>query len=229
VGTENGVPYSDTLFTGVSDSLTIQNPAVLEVVSIINPSSVLRSQESILDTLIIRNSGIATARVTSASLNFQNGNNFYSQLVNSPSFPIDLAGGETDTVEISVNVLSSAPLSVDSLAGNVQGFDLNSQVSIDTISNFLSSWQVFDTGGITLLSVFTSFDTVSTGQDSILVTARVENSGSNAVVIDSLQLSMTQGTYIDSTLYLTPGSVLASGSRGDFDFYVSVDSSSEPR
>ena len=226
VGTQNGVPYSDTLFTGAADSLTVEDPAVLEIVSIINPPSVLRSQENILDTLIIRNSGVGTARVTSASLNFQNGNNFYSQQVNSPSFPLDLAGGVSDTIEFLVNVSSSAPLGVDSLAGTIQGFDLNSSANLDTTSDYLSSWQVFDTGGISLLSVSTSLDTVSTGQDSVLVTARVENSGSNSVVIDSLQLLMTRGTYIDSTLYLTPGSALTSGTRGNFNFYVSVDSNS---
>jgi hypothetical protein len=226
VGTENGVPYSDTLNTGISDSLTVQDPALLEIVSIINPTSVLQGQENILDTLIIRNTGEATARVTSATLNFQNGNNFYSQIVNSPLFPVDLAGGQTDTVEISVNVLNSAPLAIDSLAGNVEGIDVNSQVSLDTISSYLSSWQVFGSGGISLLSVSTTFDTVSTGQDSILVTTRVENSGTNSVTIDSLRLTMNRGLYIDSTLNLTPGSVLASGSRGEFDFYVSVDSNS---
>jgi len=216
----------DTLNSEQPDTVLLQTPAVIEVVSIINPPSVLQGEVNIIDTLIIRNTGGATARVTSATLNFQNGNNFYSQQVNSPSFPFDLAGGETDTVELSVSVLSSAPLGVDSLAGNILGIELNRAVSLDTTSDYLSSWEVFGSGGINILSVSTDFDSVSTGQDSVLVTARVENSGTNAVVIDSLQLSMTQGTYIDSTLYLTPGSVLASGTRGNFDFYVSVDSSS---
>jgi hypothetical protein len=216
----------DTLNSEQPDTILLQTPAVLQVVSIINPSSVLQGEENIPDTLIIRNNGGATARVTSATLNFQNGNNFYSQQVNSPSFPVDLDSGESDTVEVSVSVLSSAPLGTDSLAGVIQGVELNRAVSLDTTSAYLSSWDVFGSGGINILSVSTPFDSVSTGQDSILVTARVENSGSNTMVVDSLQLSMTQGTYIDSTLYLTPGAVLASGTRGDFNFYVSVDSSS---
>ena len=225
-GTQNGVPYSDTLFTGLSDSLTVQDPAILEVTSIMNPTTVLRGQENIIDTLIIRNTGVATARITSANLNFKNGNNFYSRQVTSPFFPFDLAGGLSDTITISVNVLNSAPLSIDSLAGDIRGIDVNSASSLDTISDYLSSWRVFNTGGITLLSVSTLFDTVSTGQDSILVTARVKNSGANSVVIDSLRLVMTRGTYIDSTLFLKPESVLASGMSGNFNFYVSVDSNS---
>ena len=144
-------------------------------------------------------------------------------MVNSPSFPVDLAGGERDTVEILVNVLSGAPLGVDSLAGDLQGVDLNSQLSIDTTSTFLSSWQVSGSGAISLLSVTTSFDTVSTGQDSILVTTHVENSGTNSVTIDSLRLTMNRGLYIDSTLSITPASVLTSGLKRIASSHVAID------
>ena len=216
----------DTLNSEQPDTVLLQTPAVLQVVSIVNQAGVLQGETNILDTLVIRNNGGATARVNSALISFRNGNNFYSQQVNSPSFPVDLAGGETDTVEIEIGVLSSAPIGTDSLAGALEGVELNRLVSLDTTSAYLSSWEVFGSGGINILSVFTAFDTVSTGQDSILVTARVENSGTNSVVIDSLQLSMSQGLYIDSTLFLTPGAVLTSGSRGEFNLYVEIDSAS---
>jgi hypothetical protein len=72
--------------------------------------------------------------------------------------------------------------------------------------------------------VQSDFDSVSTGQDSILVQVRVGNSGNNSVIVDSLRLAMDHGLYIDSTLVLTPGTVLDSASTAQYDFYVEIDS-----
>ena len=135
------------------DAVTLQTPAVLRVVSILNPPSVLRGDNNVADTLIIRNNGGATARINSATLEFKNGNTFYNRELISPSLPFDLAGGAVDTLILAVDVSTATPLGTDSLRGALQGMELNRGVSVSHTSPYLSSWQVGGEGSISLLRV----------------------------------------------------------------------------
>ncbi len=217
--------FVSTLGAAQTDSVLLQTPADVRVVSITNPASVTQGEDNILDTLIVRNFGTASAQVNNVLLDFQRGNTWYNRELLSPvTFPVMLAGGGVDTVIYEVDVLSSAPLGVDSLRGRVQYVELNRSLSVRDTSSYLSSWQVFGSGGINVLSVQSAFDSVSTGQDSIFVQVRVGNSGNNSVIVDSLRLAMIRGLYVDSTLILTPGTVLDSASTALYDFYVTIDS-----
>ena len=214
----------DTLNSEQPDTVLLQTPAVLEVVSIINPATVLRGEENVLDTLVIRNNGNATARITSATFNFLNGNNFYTQQVNSPSMPFDLAGGVTDTIEVSVNILTNAPLGIDSLAGAIQGIELNRNVVVGSTSEYITSWQVTGESSISILSVSTDRTLVSQGEDSLDVQARLLNQGTGTMTIDSLELQFSNGNgnYIISGPVPAPGFTLAAGRDTTMSFLVDV-------
>ncbi len=196
------------------------------MVSIVNPTDVIQNQEDIAVSVTIRNQGQAAAQVNNVLLDFRNGNTYYNREILTPDLPLQLAGGADTTINFAVDVLSNALLGPDSLRGRVQYFEYNRGISLSDTSAYLSSWNVQGTGGISVLSVASAFDSVSTGQDSILTTVRILNSGNSAVIVDSLKLMMTRGLYIDSTLIIEPGTVLSAASQNTYDFYVALDPAS---
>ena len=205
----------DTLSSEQPDAIQLQAMAQLTITSIINPGSVVRGQDDVLDTLLITNNGGATARITDATIRFKNGNTYYNREVISPLFPFDLTGGATDTVFIAVDVLLSAPLGIDSLAGQVQAFELNRGVSVGITSGYLSAWEVTGEGAISILSVVANRSQVSAGQDSINVNVRLRNQGSTTIRVDSLQLQFANGI----SNYAVTGPTPAVG----FDMLTGVD------
>jgi hypothetical protein len=210
-----------------TDVLRLQAPALLEVVRINNPyASVTRGQENIPDTLVVRNSGGATARLNSVQIDFRNGNTYYNRTLIDPSLPVDINGGDSVAVAFNVAILPTAPLDTVSQRGIVQGVELNRNSTLNNTSAYLDTWQVLGVGGLNLLSVQSAYDSVSTGQDSIPVIVRVENAGSNPVIVDSLRLRMKKGNYVTGTLSLRPGTTLGSSSSAQFNFSVSAQPSS---
>jgi hypothetical protein len=188
-----------------ADAIFLQTPAVVRVLAILNPSSVLRGDNNVADTLIIRNNGGATVRINTTTLEFKNGNTYYNREVISPSMPFDLAGGTVDTVLLAVDVSTATPLGVDSLRGFVQGTELNRGVNVSYTSPYLSSWQVGGEGSISLLRVASGRTQVSAGQSNIETTVRISNQGSTTTRVDSLFLRFASG---DSN-YAVSGPVLA--------------------
>jgi hypothetical protein len=183
----------DTLNSEQPDTLQLQTPAILQIVTILNPDSVIRGEQDIIDTLIIRNGGGATTRITSATLNFRNGTTFYSREVISPALPYDLAGNTTDTILVDVDVQPTAPLGVDSLAGQISGTELNRGVILNETSGYLSTWRVTGQSTVNILSVVADKNQISVGQDSISVQVRLINQGSTPARLDSLSLIFTNG------------------------------------
>ncbi len=208
------------------DSILLQTPANIRAIAIINPTDVLQNEDDVAVNMSIRNLGRATAQINNVFLDFLNGNTFYNREIIVPTIPFDLTGGEDTTIVFRVDVLSNAPLGPDTLSGRVQYFEYNRGLSLNSSSGPLSNWNVQGTGGISVLSAISSRDSVSTGQDSVLVRVRIANSGSNAVIVDSLSLSMIRGTYNTSTLIQTPGTGLNPASTATFDFLVELLASS---
>jgi hypothetical protein len=213
----------DTMSSEQTDSLDLQTPADVNVVSILNPSTVLRGENNVADTLIITNSGGATARISAVTLNFRNGNTFYNRELISPSLPFDINGYTTDTIAFEVDVLITSPLGVDSLAGQVQGIELNRGTAINTTSPYLSSWQVTGSGAVSILSVIADRSQISVAQDSMNVGVRINNQGSTTVRMDSLTLQFASGNsnYTVGAPVPALGFDLAAG--GDTTFSIRVD------
>ena len=217
----------DTLSSEQPDSITLQTPAVLQVVSILNPASVLRGDNDVADTLIIRNSGGATARISDITINFKNGNTYYNREITSPAFPFDLSGHSTDTVYAQVDVSTATPLGTDSLAGAITGVEVNRGVSVNTTSAYLSSWQVGGEGSVSILRVASTKNQLSAGQDSVAVTVRISNQGSTLTRVDSLDLQFANGdtNYTVTGPVLGSGINLAAGADTTFSFMVDVNAS----
>jgi len=205
------------------DAILLQTPAVVRVLAILNPGSVLRGDNDVADTLIIRNHGGATARISDVTLQFKNGTTYYNRELVSPPLPFDLPGGTTDTVLLAVDVSTATPLGVDSLRGVIQGTEINRGTSVNYTSAYLSAWQVGGEGSVSLLRVSSARTQVSSGQSGIGVTVRISNQGSTVTRVDSLFLRFASG----DTNYTVSGPVLGSGinvgAGVDTTFSLSVD------
>ncbi len=97
-GTQNGVPYQDSLQTGVGDSLTVQSASLIAV-STIQLSDTVVSQSETGQTLSVRvvNSGEASAQISSRDSIVFNYNSSYALALSSgQSFPVTIAGGDSD-------------------------------------------------------------------------------------------------------------------------------------
>ncbi len=209
-----------------TDSILLQTPADVRVFAITNPASVRQGQNDIATTLAVRNYGQARAQLNSVTLNFRNGNTYYNRELIAPTFPFFIDGGQQDTITYDVDVLTTAPLGVDSLRGGVQFQEVNRTQDGTHTSAYLSAWQVFGSGGVNILAVQADLDTVSTGQDSIRVLLRVANSGNNSVVIDSVRLNTIRGLYIPATVFQQPAITLDSASTTAIQFLVQLNAAS---
>ncbi len=107
------------------DTILLQTPADVQITGITNPSSVVQDTTDIAVRIFLENRGNADARIDNVLLDFRNGNNFYNRNIIQPVIPFILTGGTRDTVEFSVDVLSTAPIGIDSLSGRIQYVELN--------------------------------------------------------------------------------------------------------
>ena len=228
VGSENTQTVYDTLYTSEnSDSLHVQTIAHL-IISSVTLSDTVISQGEQGDTLTIQlqNDGQATARITlgdSVEIHYK------SEYTFTPlqSFPFDIDGNATANLKYLIKAAADAPLGPDTMWVELGYQDVNSETNYHVSdAQTFDSWQVLGKGNLSVLSVLTDFDSVSTGQDSILVTMRVINTGQNTVQLDSAGLSFSYGTYISSTTKRTLNKTLNVNQTDTIQFHVTVDANS---
>ncbi len=226
VGTENTAPVRDTLYTASgNDSLTVQSPAQLSIVSVnLNDTTTTQGNENDTLTVALRNNGQASAVITiSDSVLLQ----YNSEYIFTPmqSFPFEIAGNSTSELRYLIKTAADAPLGLDTMHVEVGYQDQNSEINYHAAApDKFDSWNVLGQGQIRILSVLTDYDSVSTGEDSILVSMRVRNGGHNSVQMDSVKLTFSNGSYDASTINRAVNKTIAVGQSDTLQFHVTVNS-----
>ncbi|NLF96917.1 MAG: hypothetical protein GX569_09285, partial [Candidatus Riflebacteria bacterium] len=109
----------------LSNTCLIQTQPSLTTVSVVAvPTVVYLNQKNLTVSVVIRNSGQATAVLEAASLTFAIGG--YSQSIISPAFPYELAGNNTTvTVTYDISVNPDSPTGLDTITANLLWHDKN--------------------------------------------------------------------------------------------------------
>jgi hypothetical protein len=230
-GTENGNVVRDTLYTAsLEDSLEVQTIASLEFAAVeLSQSAVRQGQSGETLTIRLNNSGQADAVVSNSdqvAINITSVPNAY-QLTALQSFPFTVAGGTLDSLVYQIKVAADAPLGIDTFTVDITYNDANSnQSSLLSDPTYFDFWEVFSPGRITITSVQSDFDSVSTGQENIPVVVRIRNDGQTTVRVDSIQLKISRGFYVPSTLYTLSSKTLNAAQADTFNLSVSIDPAS---
>ncbi len=227
-GTENTTPVKDTLYTAsTGDSLHVQSIARLSIVSVLlNDTTTTQGNENDTLTVRLQNTGQATAEITASDSVLLQYNSEYT-FTPLQSFPYDIVGNGSGELRYLIKTAADAPLGLDTMRVQIAYQDQNSGLNYQASDpSKFDSWNVLGRGQIRVLSVATDYDSVSTGQDSILVTMRVRNEGHNSVQLDSVILTFSNGSYDAATTKRTVSKVLAVGQSDTLQFHVTVDSNS---
>ncbi len=227
-GTENTMPVRDTLYTSSNgDSLTVQSVAQLSIAAV-NLNDTTTTQGNTNDTLSValHNNGQAAAIITTGDSVLLH---YASEYTFTPmqSFPFTISGDSTAHLRYLIKTAADAPLGLDTMRVEVGYQDANSETDYHASdTNKFDSWNVLGRGQITILSVSTNYDSVSTGQDSILVNMRIRNDGHNSVQIDSVKLTFSNGSYDPATIKRTVSKIINVGQSDTVQFHVTVDANS---
>ncbi len=232
-GTDVISDQPDSVFSAVKkDTAFMDTPAAPTVIAIANPVSVTEGEQNIPVNLTLRNRGSAKVRVESVDLNFYNGaglnaNADYTRQYNTPPLPFVMNGWQDTTVSYVVGVVDSAAnLGTVNHRGVARGTELNRAVALSDSSANLSSWTVFGTGALEVVSVVASRDSVSTGDQNIPVQVNIKNGGTNPVQIDTVRLSINGGSYAAASLVIYPNDVLQPSTSKVYTLNVDVLSTS---
>ncbi|RMH63466.1 MAG: hypothetical protein D6677_07120 [Calditrichaeota bacterium] len=228
-GTDVISDHPDSAFAAVqTDTFYMDTPAQPVVIAIGNQASVTEGESNIPVTMTLRNRGSARVRVENVDLNFynsggQNANTDYTRQYNTPPLPFLLDGWRDTTVTYTVGVVDSAQnLGTVTHRGVVRGTEINRSVSVKDSSADLSSWTVFGTGALEVVSVTASRDSVSSGDQNIPVQVNIRNGGANPVQVDTVRLSINGGSYADSSLVIYPNEILQASTSKVYTLYVDV-------
>ncbi|HED11594.1 MAG TPA: hypothetical protein ENJ10_12960, partial [Caldithrix abyssi] len=232
-GTDVISDQPDSVFSAVKkDTAYMDTPAAPTVIAISNPVSVTEGEQNIPVTMTVRNRGSARVRVESVDLNFynsggQSANADYTRQYSTPPLPFTMNGWQDTTVSYVVGVVDSAAnLGTVSHRGVARGTELNRAVSLSDSSADLSSWTVFGTGALEVVSVTASRDSVSTGDQNIPVQVNIKNGGANPVQVDTVRLNISGGSYADTSLVIYPNDLLQPSTSKVYTLNVDVLSSS---
>ncbi|MEJ2054227.1 MAG: Ig-like domain-containing protein, partial [Calditrichaceae bacterium] len=233
-GTENGNIVNDTLYTADGsvnfDSLTVQTPSALQFLSVeLSDTSVRQGQTGESITIRLNNTGQTDAIIQNpndVTFNITNDPSAYT-LTSQQTYPFTIGGESVDSLVYNIRVAADAPTGIDSFTVDIDYEDLNNgQVSTLSDPGYFDSWTIFTPGVITISSVQSAFDSVSTGQQNIPVTVRIHNPGQTAVRIDSVRLRPSRGFYIPSSLYTLSNKVLNAAESDTFNLFISLQENS---
>ncbi len=186
-GKDGNSGESLTSTSSTSDNITIQTPAALSITQVkitndTNYSNVYQGQSGIPISVLISNSGGATATVTALTLKFVNGvaaDEAQYYVVSAVSGnPSSVSGNSSATFNYTVNIATNAPTGAKTVDASVTAKDANNVAANDDSATAKYSWTVgvpaAISGAVTLSSA-----TASLGQ-SITVTYTVTSTGPKA-------------------------------------------------
>ncbi|RMF58628.1 MAG: hypothetical protein D6748_08220, partial [Calditrichaeota bacterium] len=237
-------PDSITVSVSATDSISTNNAGVdsfytwiiqgqsnVQIISTI-PSQpfVSQGQQNVPVQVILKNFGGSTTRVDSVSLLFQNGNSNYSGFDTS-NVGLLILSGDQDTLQLNVDVNPTAITGVDVIDAMAIVTDLVSGAP-DTIhiANSQGSWTVQQRPTITVPLLNVNADTVSTGEQNLVLNFHLGNLGGNTptatAIIDSVHLVINGNENDSSNFSFTPNFNLpvniANNSTLTFDYDLDV-------
>ncbi|MBI4871323.1 MAG: hypothetical protein HY814_07115 [Candidatus Riflebacteria bacterium] len=143
----------------LAPAVTVQTPATLQVLSVESTRTVIARGQNGFVTLSVRNTGQATATLSSIAPTFHAGDSdVTSEYTAAPgSNPALLDGGATGTFTFAVGVGAGATLGTVSLNGTVSGADANSGAVVsDASADVTDSWTVVAAGAAFVETVMPS-------------------------------------------------------------------------
>lgn len=177
----------------VTLSLTVQNPAALDILAIAVPTSQVAPGQTgpVLIDVGVLNTGGATAQLTltAADLGFTtSGNNTTAEFsITGPASPVNLAGGAQTTLSYTVNVFGTT-LGSCTVNVTLNGQDANSGVALvatpatTEMANFYIRFSAptLNINGLQIISPNGAIDTVLSGGQDFWVSCNVQNLGQTA-------------------------------------------------
>jgi hypothetical protein len=214
----------------VSDSLLVQQAGSLVIDSVRSPVlSASVGQTGIPVAVYFRNPGEAGVDVTGASLRFNGVTTGFFQSLDSLADSSSFFTG-SNVAYFTIEVLGSAVPGNYTVTSQVDGVEANSGLAVSDVSTGAEGYvlTVTQPGQLRLLSVSTDFDSVSIGSQGVGVRARIRNSSSSTVLVDSLKLTFSSGSYLRTDTTITPALVLGANESSPINFAVDVPGSNVP-
>jgi hypothetical protein len=186
-------------------TLAVQTPARFEILAIGAPSVVVQGGTANV-TMTVKNTGTATAQVSSTALRFTraSGDASADYTVTPVSPPGSIAGGATATFQYQVAISPAAVKAVTTVDGTISGTDANSGAAISDVgATSPATWTVLAPASLAIASTLAPAR-VSRGQTA-LATMTLENAGGSAANIASAALTFKLGgTAVDGEYAVTP-------------------------
>ncbi|MFQ5583357.1 MAG: hypothetical protein ACE5GL_02840, partial [Calditrichia bacterium] len=136
----------------------------------------------------------------------------------------------SNTAYFTVEVLGSVASGDYTLTSLVTATEGNTGAALSDSSTAANgdTLTVIEPARLRLLSVTSAFDSVSIGSRGVGVRAKIKNSGSAAVLIDSVKLTFSAGTYLFTDTLFSPPLVLGANQSTVVDFSVAVPPGNTP-
>jgi hypothetical protein len=205
----------------------------LNIVSINSPEfGVSRGQQNVPVSMTVKNLGTSTVRNLDAGLTFTGAppvvdRNDEFSVQRTDSFN-DIPGGVTRVLTFNVDVSAVARLDTVTIDGYLSGDISGVNVGIDSAQT-QDQWLVQSPAAIEIRRITSSVDTVSQGQENVIVSMFVKNTGeANAEILQDTLVFRTfpQNQNISSELITIPfnnnPNLIQGGGSEQFNFYVNL-------
>jgi len=224
--TEGGNAYGDV-------DIIIASFNIISVNSI--EKTVSQGQQDAPVTMTVKNLGTSTITNLDAGLTFigpppayENRNNDFPVIERTDGIT-DIPGGATRTLTFEVDVSASAHLDSVTINGAISGLMEGESVTIDSALT-TDTWLVQSPANIVIERVTSPVDTVSQGQENVLVSMYIKNQGQALanVLLDTLSFKDSLSQYINSDFILeslpgNPTSIIGDSTK-QFKYYIDVKS-----
>ena len=197
-GTENNAAYNHTL--PAPGDLTIQQPAVLQIDSVIAAAGNISQNTDTVVTVVVSNTGQASLALDSLILSP------YANVVQSvsPALPYGIKGNTGQTFTLALTVPKDATTGSITLDARAVGRDSNwvntgfDSTLTDDGANVTDQWTVYEPAAIRVTALSSADSVLSLGQADEAVHITIANSGGAPARITGLRLQKRIGWYSHS-------------------------------
>jgi len=215
-------------------TVLVQSAGSVQIDSVTTPvTAVSVGQKGIPVRVYFQNPGQALVDVTEVTLYFNGATTgFYQNLDSLSSDPFS----GNNIAYFSLEVLSSASEGNYTITSTVEGIETNKQETVKDSSTAAEgpTLTVTRPAELRILAVDASsptfaFDSVSIGSNDVPVHVRVKNTGNTPLLLDTLQVTFSTGSFAGQDTVFAPALEIAAGATRQIDFAIDVLSSNSPR